>query len=88
MFNTLIKMKESGILKNFIRAGLMSSKVHTYLEISMWVDAKQKSTTKNLNAIVEDAQRNFGMSKSTIWRALRTMKGTETAPTNSVQKDA
>jgi len=88
MFETLIKMKESGDLKKFIRAGLMSSKVHTYLEISMWVDAKQKSSTRNLNSIVEDAQRNFGMSKSTIWRALRTMKGTENLVSKQAQKDA
>lgn len=74
MFNTLVKLKESGALTHFIKKGIMSAKVYTYLEIYMWVDARQKTSAKNLNAIVLEAQSNFGMSKSTIWRALRTMK--------------
>jgi hypothetical protein len=77
MYDKLLLLKKDGTLKNLVQTGLMSAKVFTYLEIFMWVDAKQKATNNNLSNIVSDAEVAFGVSRPTIWRALKIIRSSE-----------
>lgn len=74
MFEKLLELKDSGLLKAMVKSGLMSAKVFNYLEIYMWVDAKKRSTGKNISTVVKDAEITFGVSSQTIWTAIKTIK--------------
>lgn len=74
MVDTLIQLKNSGVLKNMVQTGLISAKVLTYLEICLWIDARQKATGKSINSLVVDAEVAFKVSRRTIWRSLQLLK--------------
>jgi len=74
MFDLLIQLKNNGTLKHMVRNGLMSPKVLQYLEIYMYVDARAKATKQSLNAIITDAEVQFGVCRRTIWNAIKAVK--------------
>ena len=77
MLQTLLNLKNNGTLKHLVLNGLMSAKIFTYIEIYLWVDARSKTSSQSLNAIVLDAEIAFGLGRSAIWRAIRTIRRLE-----------
>ncbi len=74
MPHTLIQLKDNGTLKHLVRNGLMSPKVFTYIEIYLWVDARSKTSSQSLNAIVTDAEITFGVCRRTVWTAIKAVR--------------
>ncbi|RKR83299.1 hypothetical protein BDD43_3504 [Mucilaginibacter gracilis] len=74
MLIKLLELQKDGTLKQLVKHGLLSSKVFSYMEIYMWVDAKEKATSKSLSEIVIDAEITFDVSRATVFRALKAMK--------------
>lgn len=74
MIQELIQMQKSGLLPKMVRAGLVSSKVSTYLEIYMFVDARKQTTGKKTNAIVLEASEQFKVCRKTVYNALQAVK--------------
>ncbi len=75
MFDLLIQLKNNGTLKHMVRNGLMSPKVFMYLEIYMYIDARVKVTGKSVNSLVLDAEMAFEVSRATVWRSIKIIKG-------------
>jgi hypothetical protein len=74
MLQTLLQLKNSGVLKHLVLNGLMSPKIFMYLEIYLWVDARVKTSGKSLNTIITDAEVVFGVCRRTVWNALKAVK--------------
>ena len=75
MYQTLLQLKNEGTLKQLVQSGLMSAKVFQYLEIYLWIDARIKTSNKSLNSLVTDAEVAFNVSRATVWRSLRVVRG-------------
>ncbi|WP_448702744.1 hypothetical protein ACFGVR_10360 [Mucilaginibacter sp. AW1-3] len=74
MFDLLIQLKNNGTLNHMVRNGLMSSKVLMYLEIYMYIDARVKTTGKNVATLVQEAEIAFQVSRATVWRSVKIIK--------------
>ncbi|OCX52665.1 hypothetical protein BEL04_14560 [Mucilaginibacter sp. PPCGB 2223] len=75
MFDLLIQLKNNGTLNHMVRNGLMSPKVFMYLEIYMYIDARVKAGGKSVNSVVLDAEIAFEVSRATVWRSIKIIKG-------------
>lgn len=75
MFERLLELKKDGTLNLLVSAGLMTVKVHMYIEIYMYVHAKM-TVNKNLKKTkaVENCADIMQVSIETVWRALRVME--------------
>lgn len=75
MIQELIILQQSGTLKKLVRAGLVSSKVNTYLEISLFVDARVKTTKQSKESIIMEAASQFKVCRATVFNALNAVRG-------------
>lgn len=80
MFEILRELDRDGTLKAFVNGGFISTKVYMYMEIYMWIDAKMKTTGKNISTIVTDAEIAFNVSRQTVWTVIKVMKSENKAP--------
>ena len=71
MLQELIQLQQTGTLTKMVRAGLVSSKVYTYLEIYMFVDARRKTRKCTKESIILEASEQFKVSRVTIFKALK-----------------
>ncbi len=65
--NTLF---DDGIFSEMYRAGFITGKVFTYLEIYLWVQGQMKTRGITKNQAVLEAGGKFDKDERTIWRAL------------------
>jgi hypothetical protein len=62
---------DDGTFLEMYKAGFITSKVFTYREIYLWVDAQMKTRRISKNQAVLEAEVKFRKDESTIWRAVR-----------------
>ena len=65
--NTLF---DEGILTAMYKAGLINTKVFTYREIYLWVNAQLQTRGITKNQAVLEAEVKFDKDERTIWRAM------------------
>ncbi|GGH03713.1 hypothetical protein [Mucilaginibacter phyllosphaerae] len=65
--NTLF---DEGIFSAMYKAGFITSKVFTYREIYLWVNAQVQTRGITKNQAVLEAEVKFKKDERTIWRAL------------------
>ncbi|HEY4198377.1 MAG TPA: hypothetical protein VGM63_22705 [Mucilaginibacter sp.] len=65
--NTLF---DDGIFSEMYKAGFITSKIFTYREIYLWVQAQMKIRGITKNQAVLEAGGKFNKDERTIWRAL------------------
>ncbi len=65
--NTLF---DDGIFSALYKAGFITTKVFTYREIYLWVQAQIKTRGITKNQAVLEAEIKFERDERTIWRAL------------------
>ncbi|MDT3405103.1 hypothetical protein [Mucilaginibacter terrae] len=68
----------SGALSEMFKAGFISSKIFTYREIYLWVEAQMQTQGISKNKAVFEAQGHFKKDERTIWRAINSFSGTDT----------
>jgi hypothetical protein len=61
---------DEGIFSAMYKAGFITTKVFTYREIYLWVNAQQQTRGVSKNQAVLEAEIKFGKDERTIWRAL------------------
>jgi hypothetical protein len=62
---------DDGTFLEMYKAGFITSKVFTYREIYLWVDAQMKTRRISKNQAVLEAEVKFRKSEVTIWAAMR-----------------
>jgi len=65
--NTLF---DDGVFSALYKAGFITTKVFTYREIYLWIEAQTKTRGISKNQAVLEAEIKFGKDERTIWRAL------------------
>jgi hypothetical protein len=65
--NTLF---DDGVFSAMYKAGFITSKIFTYREIYLWVNAQMQVRSITKNQAVLEAEVKFGKDERTIWRAL------------------
>ncbi len=65
--NTLF---DDGVFSALYKAGFITTKVFTYREIYLWVQAQMKTRGITKNQAVLEAEIKFERDERTIWRAL------------------
>jgi hypothetical protein len=65
--NTLF---DDGVFSAMYKAGFITSKIFTYREIYLWVNAQMQVRCITKNQAVLEAEVKFGKDERTIWRAL------------------
>jgi hypothetical protein len=65
--NTLF---DDGVFSAMYKAGFITSKIFTYREIYLWVNAQMQVRSIPKNQAVLEAEVKFGKDERTIWRAL------------------
>lgn len=61
---------DEGVLTAMYKAGFITTKVFTYREIYLWVNAQIQTRGISKNQAVLDAEVKFGKDERTIWRAM------------------
>ncbi len=69
--NTLF---DEGIFSAMYKAGFITTKVFTYREIYLWVQAQVKTRSISKNQAVLEAEVKFEKDERTIWRALNSFE--------------
>lgn len=69
--NTLF---DEGIFSAMFKAGFITTKVFTYREIYLWVQAQVKTRSITKNQAVLEAEVKFEKDERTIWRALNSFE--------------
>ena len=69
--NTLF---DDGIFSEMYKAGFITSKIFTYREIYLWVQAQMKIRNITKNQAVLEAGGKFNKDERTIWRALNSFE--------------
>jgi len=69
--NTLF---DNGIFSEMYKAGFITSKIFTYREIYLWVQAQMKIRRITKNQAVLEAGDKFNKDERTIWRALNSFE--------------
>ena len=69
--NTLF---DDGIFSEMYKAGFITSKIFTYREIYLWVQAQMKVRSITKNQAVLEAGGKFKKDERTIWRALNSFE--------------
>lgn len=62
---------DDGTFTEMYKAGFITSKVFTYREIFLWIDAQMKVRRISKNQAVLEAEVKFKKSEVTIWKAVR-----------------
>lgn len=70
---TLCNLESTGELKSLVRSGIMPVKIGTHLEIYRLVDARVKTGTKKMEAIIE-ASVKFKVCEKTVFNILRSIR--------------
>jgi hypothetical protein len=69
--NTLF---DEGIFSAMYKAGFINTKVFTYREIYLWVNAQVKTRRITKNQAVLEAEGKFKKDERTVWRALNSFE--------------
>ncbi|MGZ3819949.1 MAG: hypothetical protein ACXVB6_05125 [Mucilaginibacter sp.] len=69
--NTLF---DDGIFSEMYKAGFITSKIFTYREIYLWIQAQRKIRGISKNQAVQEAGGKFNKDERTIWRALNSFE--------------
>jgi hypothetical protein len=69
--NTLF---DDGVFSALYKAGFITTKVFTYREIYLWVQAQTKTRGISKNQAVLEAETRFNKDERTIWRALNSFE--------------
>ncbi|MGZ3767183.1 MAG: hypothetical protein ACXVB0_14415 [Mucilaginibacter sp.] len=69
--NTLF---DDGIFSEMYKAGFITSKIFTYREIYLWIQAQRKIRGISKNQAVQEAGGKFNKDERTIWRALNSFQ--------------
>jgi hypothetical protein len=69
--NTLF---DDGVFSAMYKAGFITTKVFTYREIYLWVNAQVKTRGITKNLAVLEAEVKFMKDERTIWRALNSFQ--------------
>ena len=69
--NTLF---DDGVFSTLYKAGFITTKIFTYREIYLWVQAQMKTRRVSKNQAVLEAEVKFGKDERTIWRALNSFE--------------
>jgi hypothetical protein len=68
--NTANNLFDQGIFSAMYKAGFITSKIFTYREIYLWVQAQIQIRNITKNQAVLEAGGKFNKDERTIWRAL------------------
>ncbi len=68
---------DDGIFSELFKAGFITTKVFTYREIYLWVQAQIKTRHITKNQAVLEAEVKFEKDERTIWRALNSFSETD-----------
>ncbi len=66
---------DDGIFSELYKAGFITTKVFTYREIYLWVQAQVSTRNITKNQAVLEAEVKFDKDERTIWRALNSFFG-------------
>jgi hypothetical protein len=69
--NTLF---DDGVFSAMFKAGFITTKVFTYREIYLWVQAQMKTRGISKNQAVLEAEIKFDKDERTIWRVLNSFE--------------
>lgn len=69
--NTLF---DDGIFSTLYKAGFITTKVFTYREIYLWVQAQMKTRGITKHQAVLEAEIKFKKDERTVWRALNSFE--------------
>jgi hypothetical protein len=69
--NTLF---DDGVFSALYKAGFITTKIFTYREIYLWVEAQMKTRRVSKNQAVLEAELKFCKDERTIWRALNSFE--------------
>lgn len=61
---------DDGVFSAMYKAGFITTKVFTYREIYLWVNAQVQTRSITKNQAVLEAEIKFEKDERTIWRAL------------------
>ena len=61
---------DQGIFSELYKAGFINTKLFTYREIYLWVQAQMQTRGLTKNQAVLEAEVKFNKDERTIWRAL------------------
>jgi len=67
---TANQLFDQGVLSAMYKAGFITTKVFTYREIYLWVNAQVQTRSITKNQAVLEAEVKFEKDERTIWRAL------------------
>ncbi len=68
---------DDGVFTELFKAGFITTKVFTYREIYLWVQAQIKTRAITKNQAVLEAEVKFEKDERTIWRALNSFSETD-----------
>jgi hypothetical protein len=68
--NTINQLFNQGVFTELYKAGFITTKVFTYREIYLWVQAQMQTRGINKNQAVLEAEVKFNKDERTIWRAM------------------
>lgn len=68
---------DEGIFSEMFKAGFISTKVFTYREIYLWVQAQMQTRGLNKRQAVLEAEVKFEKDQRTVWRALNSFSDTD-----------
>jgi len=69
--NTLF---DEGVFSALYKAGFITTKVFTYREIYLWVQAQIKTRSISTRQAVLEAEVKFNKDERTVWRALNSFE--------------
>lgn len=68
------RLHKIGVLTSLYKAGFISVRVFTWLEITNWVNLQMEERSINKKKAVMEAKKKFRHSERTIYRALNSFK--------------
>ncbi len=77
--DTVNALFNNGTFSEMYRSGFITDKIFTYREIYLWVNTQINTRGVTKNKAVLEAEAKFGKDERTIWRALNSFSGTDTA---------
>ena len=80
--NTLFN---DGVFSAMYKAGFITTKVFTYREIYLWVNAQVQTRGITKNQAVLEAEVKFEKDERTIWRALNSFSDTDKPVSATIQ---
>ncbi len=74
-----------GIFTELYKAGFINTKLFTYREIYLWIQAQIQTRGINKRQAVLEAELKFDKDERTIWRALNSFSDTDTVVSADTQ---